>query len=128
MSTQTREPAGVPTGGRFATAVRYEGGIFLQTNPPGAVTRAKEAVTEAVLEAHPDATSWKVATTEWDDGHFYDDSNVEVTYPGPEGRPTVVTMDLSRTGAADALREVADEEYLSHWDVMDVTVPREAAA
>lgn len=47
----------------------------------------EQCVTDEILERYPTATRWEVKTTdEYDDGYFYDESEVRVTYVGPDGK------------------------------------------
>ena len=98
---------------------RQESGYVLVTNPPGPETDAKEAVTDAVLDACPDAVSWRVRTTDYYNGYFYDESNIEVTLRDE----TTMSVDVSGTAAEDALTELADHEHLGYHSELAVTVP-----
>lgn len=70
-----------------------------------------------MLDRYPTATRWQVGTTdEYDDGWYFDESNVQVDYDDIAGRPVTAVLDLSRTPAADDLRDVADESTLG-WGV-----------
>lgn len=70
-----------------------------------------------MLDRYPTATHWQIGTTdEYDDGWYFDESNVQVDYVDSSGQPATAVLDLSRTPAADDLRDVADESTLG-WGV-----------
>lgn len=118
MSTQTRQPAGTPTGGQFAASAHDEADFGLY-EPEDAERAARDSVTEAVLEQCPTAVRWEIGTTdEYDDGWYFDESDVQVTYLDGDGQAKRARLDLSRTVAADALREVADESALGWTSTM----------
>ena len=110
MSTPAhpRQPAGTPTGGRFATAARTEPGTVLEgrhvnTERVGAI---QAAISGVVLDAHPDAAGWVAATTARSGGrHAWVDAVQVLTPEGGHG-PGVFTqhrLALSGTAAHGAL-------------------------
>lgn len=135
MTVQTRQPAGAPTGGQFAASGRTEpavnlgdgSGDFGLYEAEDAEVTARASVTDAVLERYPTAISWQVGTGRFDDGYFFDETDVHVTYLDGDGRAANTRIDLSRTPAADALREVADEVDLGWLSTMTQPINREGA-
>ncbi|MGI8414871.1 MAG: hypothetical protein ACR2P2_01415 [Nakamurella sp.] len=92
------------------TDERISGQPQLPTTPPPTWQQQlvihQKHVSDAVCWAIPDAIGWSVGTEEFDNGHFYDET--EVTVKRADG--SAEEIDLSGTEASDALAEIRDME------------------
>lgn len=88
MSTQNRQPAGVPTGGQFAATARSETGTALVQELPDKAFRAEvPIVAHFTLDRnqHDPLPEWPEGVAQPDVYWEYDDGELETTFTFPSG-------------------------------------------
>jgi hypothetical protein len=100
------------------------GAVDLEPTTAEQIAEHEQAVTAEVLNQYPTATSWEVATEEWDDGFYYSNS-VAVTFTTDSGEVARGWADVY-DAATDDLTGLSSFDGTGRHTTRKCTIPTEA--